>query len=144
MSSTPSPALRVVPADVTLDSNMVGLVNALNAFPGVQTIGSCGGHVAPTGGQWEEGTFYVNVVFDDTEHGYFALEFLAWAINNDYRRAGYKVMLYPYAPPPYLNEPGNCLRFHLEGYGADPDELAVTLDQAREQLFVPPGAPAAE
>jgi hypothetical protein len=122
-----------------LDANMRRLVRALNAFPGAETIGSCGGHVNPTPAQWPEDTWYVNLVFDQSPAGHFALEFLAWAVNNDYRRGGFRVMLYPYAPPPYLNEPGRVLRYHLEGYGADPDALATFLNTMRRKHFVTAG-----
>ena len=121
-----------------LDVNMRRLVRALNAFPGTETIGSCGGHPSPTPAQWPEGTWYVNLVFDGTPDAHFALEFLAWAINNDYRRGGFRVMLYPYAPPPYMNEPGRVLRYHLEGYGADPDALATFLSTMRRRHFITP------
>ena len=121
-----------------LDPSIRRLVRAINAFPGAETIGSCGGHPNPVDGQWPEGSWYVNIVFDRSEAGHFALEFLAWAINNDYRRGGYRVMLYPYAPPPYLNQPGQVLRYHLEGYDTSADELAAFLNKVRRKGFISP------
>jgi hypothetical protein len=65
-----------------------------------------------------------------TDQGWFALEFLAWAINNDYRRGGHQVLLSPIAPPPYLNQPGQSLQFVIEGSaGANATVLAAGLDQ---------------
>jgi hypothetical protein len=119
-----------------IDANMRSLIRALNAFPGAETIGSCGGHPDPTLAQWPEGTWYVNLLFDQSVDGFFALEFLAWAINNDYRRSGFRVMLYPYAPPPYMNVPGRVLRYHLEGYDADPNALATFLNAMRRKHFI--------
>ncbi len=127
----------VPPADI--DPHIVSLCAALNAFPGIETIGSCGGHADPKPGGWEEGTWYVKfrVRWDDA--GRFALEFLAWLINNDYRRAGHHVTMYPTAPPPYLNDPGNVLAFALEGYdGVDAERLARWIDEVRAECYVPP------
>jgi len=122
-----------------LDANIRDLVTALNAFGGIQTIGSCGGHPDPRPGQWAEGTWYVTFTVGHSESGWFALEFLAWLINNDYRRAGHHVMLYPTSPPPYLNQPGQSLRFALEGYdGEEPEALAAWVNQLRAECFVAP------
>jgi hypothetical protein len=49
------------------------------------------------------------------------------------------VTLYPVAPPPYLNTPGQVLSFALEGYdGEDPDALAEWMDQVRRDAYIPP------
>jgi hypothetical protein len=122
-----------------LDSNVVDLVRALNAFAGIKTIGSCGGHREPGPGQAREGSWWVTFEIEHSEDGWFALEFLAWLINNDYWRAGHKVHLYPTSPPPYLNEPGRVLKFSLEGYGSeDPEELAEWIDRVREESYIGP------
>ncbi len=40
-----------------LDANIVRLVQALNRYPGVMTVGSCGGHETITNpSQWQAGT----------------------------------------------------------------------------------------
>jgi len=130
--------MRNIPYD-TLDSNIKDLVRALNEFKGIDTLGSCGGHPDPKPGQWAEGTYYVTFTVDHNEDGWLALEFLAWLINHDYRRAGHSVEIYPDSLPPYLNEPGRCLRFALEGVeGEDPNELAEILNETREQYYIPP------
>jgi hypothetical protein len=76
---------------------------------------------------------------EKSAHGWHALEFLAWMINNAYLRADHHVTLYPTAPPPYLNEPGEVLAFALEGYdGEDPNALADWMDQLRHNAYAPP------
>ena len=60
-------------------------------------------------------------------------------INNAYQRADHHVTLYPTAPPPYLNTPGQVLTFALEGYqGENPDALAEWMDQLRQAAYIPP------
>ena len=53
-----------------IDANILPLVNALNAFDGVTTIGSCGGHANPDPqkGQWAAGEWFVNF---ELEHSHF-------------------------------------------------------------------------
>ena len=64
-----------------LDSNVLNLVRALNAFAGIKTIGSCGGHREPGQAQAREGSWWVTFEIEHSEDGGFALEFLAWLIN---------------------------------------------------------------
>ena len=121
---------RQIPYD-ELDANMVKLVRVLNSYPGVTTIGSCGGHEEPRKPvQWRAGTWYV-------------LEFLAWAINNDAARtldSWDSLALLPKAAPPFLNTPGDMLSFVLESYkGQDPYDLAAFLEKVRPE-FIPPGS----
>ena len=122
-----------------IDPKIRRLVDALNAFDGVATLGSCGGHPEPLrGGQWPEGTWYVTFDLRRDTHGWRALEFLAWLVNHDYARAEPNVMLYPDSVPPYLNRPGSTLKFALEGSRyASPDALAKWIDHQRERCFVP-------
>ena len=119
-----------------IDANMVALVKALNRYPGVTTIGSCGGHEVITNpSQWEAGTWYVKFNLPANRRGWYLLEHLSWAINHDCRRAGRQAMLLPTSVPPYLNTPGKCLCFVLEGFGGEnPDELASFLDKVRQYL----------
>ena len=118
-----------------IDPSIRGLVLAPNAFPGVTTIGSCGGHPDPSPGQWPEGSWYVKMRFDHDEDGWMALEFLAWAINRDYSSV-HKVFFYPTSPPPYLNEPGQMLAFALEGQETAANDLAHFLNTERENDFI--------
>jgi hypothetical protein len=129
-----------------IDSNVRSLVEALNAFDGIETVGSCGGHPPPLkDGQWPEGTWYIKFRVEPDEHGWRALEFLAWLVNRDYRRAGHQVILYPDAPPPYLNEPGQVLAFELEGSGGESAEaLGQWVDRQRSESYVPPPKPSKE
>lgn len=48
-----------------------------------------------------------------TSLGWRTLEFLAW-ICADMIRAEERLRFFPTSPPPYLNEPGDCLSFVLE------------------------------
>ena len=108
-----------------LDRNVVALVKTLNSFEGVRAIGSCGGHPEPRKPrQWPLGSWYVKLILSHDEHGWRALEFLAWLVL-DIGRAGRRVILYPSAPPPHMNDPGKVLSFVLEGRsGEDPEEMA--------------------
>jgi hypothetical protein len=126
-----------------IDPKIRKLVRALNSFDAVFTIGSCGGHPPPLkGGQWADGTWYVKFNLEHNTRGWRALEFLAWLINRDYARAGRHVELYPTAPPPYLNGPGQVLSFALEGFDAeDPDAVAGWMNSARRGLYVPAASP---
>lgn len=132
------------PKKADLDANMVSLVKALNAFDGIQTIGSCGGHANPGLGQWEEGSFYLKFDLTWDDDGRFALEFVAWLINNHLHLASQRdfpghVVLMPTAPPPYLNGPGDYLSFVIEGtQGADPQELARLITRAKRKAFISP------
>lgn len=127
-----------VPVD-QIDPHILPLVEAPNAFQGIHTIGSCGGHKDPGPAQWPAGTWYVNFLVDRTDAGWFALEFIAWLINNDYRRADHHVMVYPTAPPPYLNTPGQCLRWAIEGYeGENPFELADWIKATMKESYISP------
>ena len=129
---------KSVPYD-ELDQNIVSLVKALNAFDGIATVGSCGGHPnADVLYQNEEGTWHVSFDAGHTEDGWFALEFIAWIVR-DWGRGGHHGSLEATSPPPYLNEPGSCLSFVLEGWGhEDPDELAEFIDELREDFYIPP------
>lgn len=119
-----------------LDANIVNLVRALNRYPGVMTVGSCGGHEIITNpSQWQAGTWYVKFTLPSGKFGWYLLEHLAWVVNEDYRGSGKNVMLLPTSAPPYLNTVGQCLHFIIEGYsGENPDELAEFLDVTRKYL----------
>ncbi len=128
-------AKQGVPYD-QLDANIVSLVRALNGYPHVRTLGSCGGHdIITNASQWKIGTWYVKFTLPSDRSGWYLLEHLAWAINNDYRRGGGQVMFLPVSPPPYLNTPGKCLAFTIEGFGGEnPDNLAQFLEKVRKYL----------
>jgi hypothetical protein len=69
----------------SFDQNIRRLVAAINAFEGLTVIGGCAGHLDPQPDQWPEGAWYAMFTVQRTDEGWFALEFLAWTINNDYR-----------------------------------------------------------
>lgn len=122
-----------------LDRNVVALVKTLNSFEGVRAIGSCGGHPEPRKPrQWPLGSWYVKLILSHDEHGWRALEFLAWLVL-DIGRAGRRVILYPSAPPPHMNDPGKVLSFVLEGRsGEDPEEMARLIAETKTEFYVPP------
>jgi hypothetical protein len=121
-----------------LDESIAPLVRALNSFRGIKTIGSCGGHAAPLQpGQWEEGSWYVKFKVLPNEHGWFAVEFLAWLINTDGKSRNWN--FYPVAAPPSLNSPGEMLCFVIEGYdGESPTWFAEHVRESKELLYVSP------
>jgi hypothetical protein len=53
--------------------------------------------------------------------GWRTLEFIAWVID-DMRRANERIEFTPTAPPPYLNEPGDCLSFVIECFPLNGDQ----------------------
>ena len=83
-----------------IDLNIRDLVQALNSFDGIETFGSCGGHADPEPGAWSEESWYIKFNVRRDDHGWRALEFLAWLFS-DMKKAGGNVILFPYAPPPY-------------------------------------------
>jgi hypothetical protein len=112
-------ARKRTPPTAELDPNIVTLMEVLNAFKGVTTVGSCGGRLDPGPGQKPAGEWTVSFKLAPDEYGRRALEFLAWLVNNDAPRGGTRVRLEPFASPPYLNTPGECLVFHLTGWGGE-------------------------
>jgi hypothetical protein len=122
-----------------LDPNIIPLVHALNAFTGIETIGSCGGHPNPNACQAGEGEFEVTFDIGHSDDGLFALEFLVWAVNNNWQQLDHWAQIVAFAAPPYLNLPGETLHFTLEGEGS-PEELASYLDEERETAYIAPAA----
>lgn len=117
-----------------IDANMHNLVRILNLYPYVETIGCCGGHAECTNpSQWEAGDYYVTLNVKPGVGRRFVIEFLAWAINNDCRR-GHDVVFIPKSAPPYLNTPGECMYWAIEGYNEDPDDLARFLGKVFDLL----------
>ena len=121
-----------------LDSNMVEICKALNKFKGIRTVSSCGGHGNPAPYQRPVGSWSVSFTVEHNEHGWRALEFLTWVINNTLARSGFQVHLSPYSPPPYLNDPGTTLTFSIDGEGIDPDKCAEELMQLKSECYVAP------
>lgn len=134
---------RKNPSLANLDPNIRTLVKALNAFEGIQTIGSCGGHENPSPAQWDKGTFYVKFDVDWTTEGRFALEFLAWFFNDYCHKSDITghVQLVPVAAAPFINTPGECLSFAVEGFNAaDPELIGNRLNELRKTAYVEPMA----
>jgi len=124
-----------------IDPPVEGLVRALNQFPGVHTIGSCGGHRDAERDQAPEGQWYVVFEVDKTPEGWMSLEFLGWAVGNDMRRAGSAVTLRVTSKPPWLNCPGEMIGFLIDLSGPRrpgdaPDEVAEWLRRAKSSFYV--------
>jgi hypothetical protein len=123
-----------------IDPGIRALVRALNAFPGIETIGSCGGHDNPRGDQAGPGLWWVLLTIDRTPDSWLSLEFLAWAVTRALGSDG-GVTLEADAAPPYLNDPGKLLRFVLQRHHVDrtdqeADLFAATLDKLRTERFI--------
>ncbi len=123
-----------------LDTNIVELVRAINSFPGIYTVGSCGGHPNNKDFQNREGTF--DIVFQlevegrrPTEDAWLSLEFLVYIFNNVFYRTGSKVFVGPYSAPPHYNKPGSTITFRLGGE-EDPNEIAELLKDQKAQWFL--------
>ena len=73
--------------------------------------------------EWAPG--WVKFGIEKNELGWRTLEFMAWAFE-DLVKAKYRLFFFPTSPPPYLNEPGECLSFVVECYIDTPkDELKI-------------------
>ncbi len=112
-----------------IDSNIAELVHALNAFPGITTIGSCGGHENPTEIQRPLGEWFVTFRAAHTGGGWRSLEYIAGSITLDPWRTTLTVHT---SQPGYAT--GRALFFSLQGREfADPDRIAQYLNRVREQ-----------
>lgn len=112
-----------------LDSNIAQLVRALNAFPGITTIGSCGGHENPSEIQRPLGEWFVTFHAAHTKGGWRSLELIAGAITLDPWRTSLTVHT---SQPGYAT--GRALFFSLQGREfADPDRIAAYLNRVRAQ-----------
>lgn len=122
-----------------LDENIVNLVRAINSFPGIFTVGSCGGHPNPEPYQNGEGSFDIIFMVETLEQaptrdGWLSLEFLVYIVNNVFYRTGVKVFIGPYSAPPHYNEPGNTITFRFGGE-EDPNEIAELLLGQKAEWF---------
>jgi hypothetical protein len=124
-----------------LDPPIRNLVAVLNRFRGIRTSGSCGGHEIPQPWQDGPGEWHVGFHVAHSEHGWRALEFLAW-IAQDAQSGGHQLVILATAPPPYLNRPGRSLAFVLRGFDEDAHAWARTIVDYRRRWYVPvrPGA----
>lgn len=112
-----------------LDPNIVTLVQALNAFPGIATIGSCGGHENPTEVQRPLGEWFVTFRVAHTGGGWRSLEYIAGSITLD----PWRTMLTVHTSQPG-QATGRAMFFSLQGRDfADPDRVARYLVRVREQ-----------
>jgi hypothetical protein len=85
-----------------------GLSRVINSFPGLEVE-----EASRNAEQW-----HLMIKASQTADGWRSLEFVAWAVS-DLKRGGFAVLLEATSPPPYLNEPGESLRFLLRGQTDD-------------------------
>ncbi len=64
---------------------------------------------------------WIKFGIEKTELGWRTLEFFSW-ITTSMIQAGESIDFFPTAPPPYLNEPGECLSFVLEIHPKEIDQ----------------------
>jgi hypothetical protein len=101
----------------SFDLNIGRLAAAIDAFDGLTVIGGCAGHLDP-----------------QTDQALFTLEFLAWAISNDYRRGGHQVLLSPIAPHSTLMRLANrSSSWSRALVGANATILATWLNRLRAE-----------
>jgi hypothetical protein len=106
-----------------LDSNIENLVNTMNLLPGIETLGSCGGHDKPTSYQMPQGQFLIT----------FNVKPNAAGSSNLYRLIQFALVksfgtFRPFSAPPYLNTPGKTLYFSWDGVG-DPEKAGSELEK---------------
>lgn len=132
--------IEKVPYD-QMDSNVVELAKALNAFDGIYTVGSCGGHPNNENYQNPEGSWSVLFQlqparqYSPSVSAWLALEFLVYAFNNCFNRSGLDVRITTFSAPPYLNHPGNTILFTAEGKGVRADDIAKYLLRLKKECF---------
>ena len=128
-----------------MDEPIIRLCKAINALPGIRTIGSCGGH--EEGGELPADRWHVSLKVDvgederPTYAGWLSLEFLAWALN-DLSHSDLHIDFLALASPPYLNDPGHMLMFSIEASragegGIEANDGAEWIERWIEELFWP-------
>jgi hypothetical protein len=120
-----------------LDPSIVSLVRAINALPGIWTIGSCGGH--EEGGSLPSDLYEVMFQFEidgdrrPTAEAWQAFEYLAWFADECgdlslrvWADMGQAIVPWRRTRP----EPGRTVMFELSGFregGDEPDHRAYCL-----------------
>jgi hypothetical protein len=121
-----------------LDPAIVELCRAINEFPDIRTSESCQGFVDDhrPGKPWA--VYLGPSPSPPTPEGYSSLEFLVWLCRHIARDRGFDVSMRVNAPPPYLNGPGECMYFIIEGTNRHPDEFAAFIRDTRDHVFCLP------
>ncbi len=109
-----------------LDPNIWRLVRELNAFPGITSFSSCGGHSRPESpSQCPAGTFEVNFNAYPLRGGWRSLELIASAVSESGERDKLTITVWSMGG-------GTSVCFELAGRDqADPDGLAEELARIR-------------
>lgn len=114
-----------------MDANIVSLVQALNAWPGIQTVSSCGGHKDNKDYQLPMGEWQVMFqleparVYSPSVQAWLSLEALAYGFSKRFESD--KVCLTVFSTDPFLNGSGESIYFNLKGKDIEPDAAAKFL-----------------
>jgi hypothetical protein len=66
--------------EIKIDENMRELVGIIDLMPGIFVSSCCGGHINPTKGQNEDGTFNITFSVEFNKKGRKSLGILTWVI----------------------------------------------------------------
>jgi hypothetical protein len=121
-----------VPPELQIDARVKSLVRILNAFPGVLTLSSCGGHAEKTNfSQADADSFYVNMEMDPLRGGWRSLQLITFAIAETHENTEFDEEQVDLSV--WTNGGTEGLCFEVKGSdGADPDSLALELERALE------------
>ena len=92
----------------------------LDRFEGI-TWSNCGYPLKIDGQEKSIKVGWLKFEIEKSELGWRTLEFIAWIID-DLMRSGEEIHFFPTSPPPFLNEPGQCLSFVMEFYPESGDK----------------------
>jgi hypothetical protein len=107
-----------------IDPNMRRLVRAMNALPGIRTMGSCGGHDNPGPTQQPAGHWFISFRVAVSRGGMRSLESVAALSNYTGGKQGARVE----AAASGMQATGRSLWFALIGEQVDPDRAAELLE----------------
>ncbi len=118
-----------------IDSNVVELIKALNAFPDIVTTSSCGGHrnskpYQKPEGEWEIFLSLVTVEGKPTDDAWTSIELLAFAFTKVFGGTGLRVV----SADPFLNGFGDSISYVAEGK-TSPDSIARELENLRKEFM---------
>lgn len=126
-----------------IDSNIVGLTKALNAFDGIYTISSCGGHKNNKHYQLPAGSWEVTFKLRPARRhapsvkAWVTLEYLVYTFCKAYvpKKGVVRITAFSPCPEVSFHDQGDNISFTLEGTDADPDEVALYLCELKKEYF---------
>lgn len=124
-----------------MDANIVALAKAINAFDGIYTTSSCGGHSKNKKYQLPDNRWEVTFQLEPARQNspsvraWLALEFLVYAFCKCFSSDAGDVRITTFSPSPYLNGHGQSISFTLEGKDVNPDDVAEWLLAFKKECF---------